>query len=110
MKKCVDIVVTYNRKELLRENISALIKQSYRDHDILVIDNASTDGTQKMVEELNNPFIRYYNTGKNLGGAGGFSYGLKIAAEGNYRYAWIMDDDSIPENSALESLINKSDA
>ncbi|MEO2660483.1 glycosyltransferase family 2 protein [Enterocloster clostridioformis] len=110
MKKCVDIVVTYNRKELLRENISALIKQSYRDHDILVIDNASTDGTQKMVEELNNPFIRCYNTGKNLGGAGGFSYGLKIAAEGNYRYAWIMDDDSIPENSALESLINKSDA
>lgn len=109
MKKCAVVVVTYNRKALLRENIEALTSQSYSEHDIIVIDNASTDGTKEMVEGLKNPSIRYYNTGKNLGGAGGFSCGLRIAAETQYEYAWLMDDDSIPESEALKSLVQKAE-
>lgn len=108
MKKCADVIVTYNRKELLKENIAALLAQTYTAHDILIIDNASTDGTQEMLQTIRSPKVKYYNTGKNLGGAGGFSYGLKIAAESKYDYAWIMDDDSIPEQDALESLVSKA--
>ena len=39
------VVVTYNRLKLLKENLSALLNQSYNNFDILLIDNASTDGT-----------------------------------------------------------------
>ena len=109
MKKCAVVVVTYNRKALLKENIEALTAQSYSEYDIILIDNASTDGTKEMVEGLGNSSVRYYNTEKNLGGAGGFSYGLKIAAEDQYEYAWLMDDDSIPEREALESLVQKAE-
>lgn len=108
MIKIADIVVTYNRKKLLRENLEALINQTYKNHKIFVIDNNSTDGTEEMVRSLNSDFIVYYNTNKNLGGAGGFSFGLEKAVENGYDFAWIMDDDAIPDEKALESLVNKS--
>ena len=109
MNRYVDIIVTYNRKKLLNENIKALIEQTFKEHDILIIDNASTDGTDEMVKSLslNNQRIKYYNTNKNLGGAGGFAFGLEVAIKNGYEFAWIMDDDSIPEKNALESLIKK---
>lgn len=108
MKKCVDVVVTYNRKMLLKENIEALLNQTYKNHDILIIDNASNDGTAELVENLKDDRIIYKNTGKNLGGAGGFAYGLKVAVQLGYEYAWVMDDDSIPEKDALNSLMDKA--
>lgn len=108
MKKTVDIVVTYNRKQLLEENINSLLSQTYEHHNIMIIDNASTDGTKEMIEKINNKKIIYYNTGKNLGGAGGFAFGLRKALEMNYDYAWVMDDDSIPKKDSLESLIKKA--
>ena len=113
MKKCAEVIVTYNRKVLLEENINALLNQTYKNHDIYIIDNASTDGTKEVVEKyLNkNENIKYFNTGSNLGGAGGFTYGIKqvMTEKTNYDYVWIMDDDSIPENQALASLVNKAE-
>lgn len=104
------VVVTYNRKDLLIENLKSLKAQTYSDFDIYVIDNASTDGTKDAIAQFvsNNTF--YVNTGSNLGGAGGFKYGIKHALQNSsYKYIWIMDDDTIPEQDALESLIHKAD-
>ena len=42
--KIAIIVVTYNRKKLLEETIEAILKQSYKDFELLLIDNNSTDG------------------------------------------------------------------
>jgi len=102
---CADIIVTYNRKKLLMENIAALLAQDFIEHDILIIDNASTDGTCDAVKCFNDDRIKYFNTGKNLGGSGGFAYGMKLALENDYKYAWLMDDDAIPEKNALSSLV-----
>lgn len=110
MNKYAEVVVTYNRKKLLEENIHALLEQTFVEHDIIIIDNNSDDGTKEMVAGIGDERIRYYNTGKNLGGSGGFAYGLKIAIEKGYSYAWLMDDDSIPNKDALESLLNKAEA
>lgn len=109
MSEVAVIVVTYNRKELLKENILALINQTYKKFDLLIVDNASTDGTYEYISHYINKSVQYFNTGENLGGAGGFSYGLKLAAEKGYRYAWIMDDDTIPGENSLKSLIDKAD-
>lgn len=106
MNAIAAIVVTYNRKILLRENIKALCNQSYEELDILIIDNASTDGTYEYIKDLlNDSRVKYYNTGANLGGAGGFSYGIKLATEKGYSYCWIMDDDTIAEKNALKELM-----
>ena len=107
--KTLAIVVTYNRKKLLRECINALQKQNNKDLDILVIDNNSNDGTQKMINK-NFPKITYKNTGKNLGGAGGFNYGIKEAFKlgKHYEYLWIMDDDTIPNPDVLSTFLDIS--
>ncbi|MCD7133327.1 glycosyltransferase family 2 protein [Limosilactobacillus balticus] len=108
-KKIAAVVVTYNRKKLLAECIDALLAQTYRNLDILVIDNASTDGTREIVKAFKNPQIRYINTGENLGGAGGFQFGVKQGVNAEYDYLWLMDDDSIPTPNALEKLIETAD-
>lgn len=108
MIKTCAIVVTYNRKQLLRENISALKQQTTICH-VLIVDNASTDGTYKYIEDLLGDEVEYINTGSNLGGAGGFAFGVKLAEEKGYKYIWLMDDDSIPSADALISLEKKAE-
>lgn len=85
MEKVVAVVVTYNRKKLLEENIKALLEQEDKDFDILIVDNSSTDGTQEMVEKYKTDKLKYINTGKNLGGAGGFNFGVRQAIKQGYR-------------------------
>ena len=104
------IVVTYNRRNLLKDCIEALLKQNYKKQEILIIDNASTDGTKEYIDNLiDNKKVFYFNTGANLGGAGGFNYGVREALKRNYDYVWLMDDDTIAENNnALKSLVSKA--
>ena len=103
--KIVAVVVTYNRKDMLKECITALLNQTYHDLDIMVIDNCSTDGTINLVKNINDSRVIYINTGENLGGAGGFQFGIREALERHYEYFWLMDDDSIPTTRALDGLI-----
>ena len=91
MKKVVAVVVTYNRLNLLKKCIYALERQMY-ECEIIVIDNASTDDTAKWMQSYtkNKQNIQYFNTGTNLGGAGGFNYGIKMAVELGYEHVWMM--------------------
>lgn len=109
-RKVIAVVVTYNRKELLKEAIEALLNQEYKNCDILIVDNASTDGTRDYIDELlKDTRVHYENTGANLGGAGGFNYGMKRAVELGYEYIWIMDDDTIPYKDSLKALMHADD-
>ena len=104
-EKTAAVVVTYNRLELLKRNIEALLAQTAA-CDILLVDNASTDGTGEAMKALEQAGkIQYRNTGANLGGAGGFNYGMRWAVEAGYQYVWIMDDDCLPNPDALEKLL-----
>ena len=102
MKKTAAVVVTYNRLELLRQCAQALRNQTVA-CDILIVDNASTDGTAQWLESK--PELNYRNTGSNLGGAGGFNIGMRWAVEAGYDYVWVMDDDTLPQPDALEKLL-----
>ncbi len=105
-KKIVAIVVTRNRKEYLLRNIEAILDQKDAQTDILIVDNASTDGTKEAVKPYRETGqIRYENTGENLGGAGGFNYGVRRAVELGYDALWLMDDDTIPDPDALDKLL-----
>ena len=104
------VIVTYNRSDLLSECISALRDQTYSDFDIFVIDNNSTDNTFDVVAEYNLSNLRYYNTARNMGGSGGFAFGMNKALVKEYDYIWLMDDDTVPSPNALQSLINKAAA
>ena len=103
MNKTAAVVVTYNRIQLLKECVAHLQTQTVP-VDILIIDNASTDGTGDLFKEPKDSIL-YFNTGANLGGAGGFNYGMRKACELGYEFVWVMDDDTLPEPAALEKLL-----
>ena len=107
MNRVATVVVTYNRKELLLENIKSLMQQTRaKEQDIIIIDNNSTDGTYEVLQQhiVNNDII-YCNTGANLGGAGGFNYGMRYALEAGYDYVWVMDDDCMPAANCLDVFL-----
>ncbi|WP_195951855.1 glycosyltransferase family 2 protein [Clostridium saudiense] len=102
------VVVTYNRKKLLLECINALQNQTYKLSKIIIIDNNSNDGTEKYLYEngvFESDIIDYQYQSKNLGGAGGFYQGIRKSLQEHYDWVWIMDDDTIPTENALENFI-----
>ena len=88
MKICA-VVVTYNRLELLKLTIEKLLGQNRKLDEVIIINNASTDGTKEFLESLGDK-ITYVSLEKNLGGAGGFSEGIRKAYENGHDYFWIM--------------------
>lgn len=104
------VCVTYNRKELLLRNIKSQLSQTFVPNKIIIIDNASTDGTYDYLKRegiLDNKNIFYYNTGDNIGGAGGFCFGIKKAYESDVDLICLMDDDGYPyNNDCFLNIIN----
>lgn len=107
--KIAAVVVTYNRKKLLLRCVRAILNQSRRPDEIIIYDNASTDGTpDALVTEgiLDDPTVRYLRGKENLGGAGGFYYGSKAAYRDGADWIWMTDDDGIADRDALKELEN----
>ncbi len=98
------VVVTYNRKQLLRECLAALASQTRPPERILVVDNASSDGTLPMLEQ-DFADVDVLALPTNQGGAGGFHEGIKRAHADGAEWMWLMDDDTIPEPDALAELL-----
>ena len=108
MNSVAAVVVTYNRLDELKKNIEMLKLQTRSADAIYIIDNASTDDTEVYLEELTrlNENIIHCRLENNLGGAGGFSYGLERACQDGYDWVWLMDDDGRPQDAqTLEKLM-----
>lgn len=101
--KICAVVVTYNRKALLKECLIALLNQTRPLDEIIVIDNASTDRTEDVVRDRF-PVVTYIKLANNSGGAGGFHEGMKLAFEKGHDWIWVMDDDAIAMADALRKL------
>ena len=89
------VIVTYNRKELLSQNIEMLLKQTMTVDSIIIVDNCSSDGTYEYLKNCGwttEPFL-YLKTETNIGGAGGFYTGVKAAYEAGADWIVLMDDD-----------------
>lgn len=105
------VIVTYNKLNMLKECINAVLNQTRKIDEIFLIDNCSSDKTKdyaaQLTEQQRN--IHYYRLSNNIGGAGGFNYGLKRAFSAEIDYIWIMDNDTIPTETAVEKLLEHVD-
>ncbi|AXQ20984.1 glycosyltransferase [Acinetobacter wuhouensis] len=104
------IIVTYNRKELLLQCLKALMLQTYKITTLIVVNNASTDGTEDYVKNSNLQGvdkIKWVNLKNNIGGAGGFFSGIEYALKQDAEWIWMMDDDGYPEPECLQKLTDE---
>ena len=107
------VIVTFNRKELLGENIRMLLKQTRPFDKIFVVDNCSTDGTPEYLKDrgwMDDPRFVYVKTHANIGGAGGFYTGTKAAYEAGADYIVLMDDDGrAADEHTFENLLREAE-
>lgn len=109
-KKTADIgvvIVTFNRLAKLKKTLQLFEAQSISPLYIIVVDNASTDGTVEFLEQWKQEQSSYKRIGiflrENTGGSGGFYTGLKESLSMEAQWVWVSDDDAFPELDALEA-------
>jgi GT2 family glycosyltransferase len=103
------LVLTRNRKDLLIECIAGLDAETEPVERIVVIDNASDDGTEELLRErgiIGREDVIYERLEENAGGAGGYARGISLALRQGTDWLWTMDDDAEPRPDALERLLN----
>jgi len=106
MVKVAAVVVTFNRLEKLQRVIAALEAQTLPPAWLVVVDNASTDGTGAWLADLSTTIpLHVVSMAENLGGAGGFARGMAEGYQLGADHVWIMDDDCYANPDALERLV-----
>ena len=100
MAKISVVVVNFNGKRFLDDCLSSLSVQTYRDYEVIVVDNASQDGS---VEHIRSrfPWARIVENKVNLGSTGGNNSGIR-EAEGEYIVT--LNNDTRVEKDFLERL------
>jgi rhamnopyranosyl-N-acetylglucosaminyl-diphospho-decaprenol beta-1,3/1,4-galactofuranosyltransferase len=100
------VTIVYNGVKVLPRQLDALRAQTRPLQEIIVVDNASTDGTGAMLSECY-PQVTVLRMPENLGAAGASAAGLSYAAmERGHDWVWTFDDDSVPDAKALEVLLH----
>jgi GT2 family glycosyltransferase len=101
-KPLVSVVIpTFNRKNDLLECLIALLDSSYDNIEIIVVDNASTDGTYKAVKQMF-PKVRLIQNKRNEGVTGGRNRGT-VMAKGDY--ILYLDHDMVVDKQMIEELM-----
>lgn len=84
-------IPTFNRRHWLNRAVASVLSQSFRELELLIVDDASTDDTREFVHSLNDSRVRYYRQKENVGVARNWGTGIDLAC-GQY-VALLMDDD-----------------
>lgn len=105
--RLVAVVVTYNRLDQLKVTVARLLFATAEGLDrVIVIDNASTDGTGTWLGAQDDPRLVVHRCAVNGGGAGGFEAGMRLAvAEFDPDWILVMDDDARPAPGAVAAFL-----
>lgn len=100
------LVVTFNRLDQLKLTIAALLAEpADRLSTLVVVNNASTDGTTDWLTQQADPRLDIVEMSTNSGGAGGFAAGIaRIKAHYDPDWTLVMDDDARPEPGCLATF------
>ncbi len=109
MDQIFAVVLSYKRKDLLARCLDAIKVQTRPCDGIIVVDNASNDGTEEMLLQTGLPNLKVYVLSHNTGASGGFSAGFRLAYQQGADFVWMMDDDVVPEPDALQKLLEADD-
>ncbi len=101
MSKVSICIPTYNRKNYLRETLGSVFAQTYKDYEVVIVDDGSTDSTAQMIKQSDYP-VRYFRQ-QNQGVAQARNKLIELA-EG--KYITFIDSDDLLFPYAVDDLIN----
>jgi glycosyltransferase involved in cell wall biosynthesis len=95
------IIPTYNRADMLAEAVDSALVQTYPNLEVIVSDNASSDGTGALMERYRtDPRLRYHRNPENLGMVGNWRQAYRELATGDF-FLILSDDDALVDPDYL---------
>lgn len=104
LEKIAIIIVNWNRRDDLLALVASLYDAGYWNYDIIVVDNASSDGSVDALR-ARYPEVLLIQNAENLGGTGGFNAGMRYAIGRDYSFVWLLDNDALVFPNSLEPLV-----
>jgi GT2 family glycosyltransferase len=101
------IIVNYNGEKYTNDCIKSVFKSSYQNYLVIVIDNASTDNSVKLLEEFNNKIVIIKNN-ENLGFSGANNIGIKYALENECEYVLLLNNDTEIDKELIKNMVDAS--
>ena len=87
------IIPTYNRPQLVVRSIKSILGQTYRDLEVLVMDDSRNEDTKNAVAEIHDPRVRYIYNPERLGFVENKNQGVRMASRSSKYIAFLDDDD-----------------
>jgi GT2 family glycosyltransferase len=103
------VVVNYNGREITLQAIESLRRMDYPNCDLVVLDNASTDGSSEAIARAY-PDLRQIRVEVNRGSSSGYAAGFRWAFENGYDYVLLLNNDIEVEPSMLTELVKVAEA
>lgn len=102
------IILNWNRCSDTLECLESVKKSDYDNYRIIVVDNASTDGSQEAIEKQF-PDAALIKNKENLGFTGGNNAGIRYALEHHTDYVFLLNNDTIVSENMLSELVRAAE-
>jgi GT2 family glycosyltransferase len=102
------VICNFNKKAFLQGCLDSIFASTLNSDffSVIVVDNASTDGSVDMIKTEYTNRVRLISMPKNTGGAGGFSQGIEAAMQTQTDFIALLDNDILLDSSTLLTLLN----
>ena len=108
LEKIAIILVNYNGKEYNEECIKSIFESSYKNLEVIVVDNDSKDGSPELLREQFGEKINLIMAGKNLGFSGANNIGIRKAIEDGCDYVVLLNNDTLIDKNLISNMLNAS--
>ena len=106
-KPKVSILMTvYNHQDYIEKAIQSILSQTYKNFELILINNGSTDNTKKVIKKFKNKRIKFYNLKKNIGRTKCLNFGLKKCKG---EFIAIQDSDDISKKNRIKIQLDQLD-
>ena len=97
------IIPTFNREKLIGNSIKSVLNQTFKNFELIIVDDGSTDNTSEVVDKFQDNRIKYIKLDKNQGASNARNIGIKNAKG---KYISFQDSDDIFYPNKLEIQLN----
>ena len=106
------VIVTFNLLDLLFECLNSIMTGNFIPKKVYIVNNASTDNTSAILNKCKHKWggrIECIELSRNLGGAGGFEIGTRIAYRDGVTWIGLLDDDVLLDQNCLQEILNHAE-
>lgn len=97
------IIPLFNKEKFIEATLNSVLRQSFTDFELIIVNDGSTDQSEKIVAAFNDPRIRYF-TKENAGASSARNYGIE---KSNSNYISFIDADDYWYSTFLEEMFEK---